>query len=141
MINFFLQLHSGWRYVVVLVTILLALYFLYALISKNTKAKQETTFLKIWTGVVDLQITLGVVLLVAHLIDNSKWYYDSFTGHWTTMVIAGAVAHVPAIFKRLNGEPSSQTRRIMGLALPIIFIIIIMVGLQAINLGIFERTG
>jgi hypothetical protein len=130
-----LDIHSGWRNIVILATIIVFLFFVYALATKRFTAKQETTALKIWTGVVDLQFLLGILLLIVTVIDDR--YYDKLTGHWIVALIAVTVAHVPAIYKRLNGEPKAQTRRIMGAVLPIIAIVLIIVALSAIDRPIF----
>ena len=130
-----LDIHSGWRYVVILMTIMLILFFAYALATKRFTAKQETNALKAWTGVIDVQLALGLLLLAVTLIDDR--YYDALTGHWIVALIVAVVAHIPAIYKRLNGEPHVQTRRIMGLALPIIVIVLILVALSAIDRPVF----
>ena len=130
-----LDIHSGWRNIVILMTLLVLFFFVYALASKRTTAKRETLALRIWTGVVDVQLTLGIVLLAVTLIDDR--YYDDLTGHWILGIITAIVAHVPAIYKQLNGEPHALARRIMGVALPIIAIVTIIVGISAINRPIF----
>jgi hypothetical protein len=131
MIDFFLGLHSGWRYVVILLTVLLGLYFLYALRTAKTTAQQEKRALQLWGMVIDVQATLGILLLVSYLVDDR--YYNQLTGHWITALIAVVLAHTPAIYQRLNGEPPAQIRRIMGLALPILFMVLVIVALSAIK--------
>ena len=130
-----LDLHSGWRYLVILATVLTLIYFVYALATQRFTAKQETTALRIWTGVVDVQLVIGVVLLALTVIDDR--YYDNLTGHWIIGLIMVVIVHVPAIYKRLNGEPHAQTRRIMGAALPLISIVLIIVTISAIDRPIF----
>jgi heme A synthase len=131
MIDFLLDLHSGWRYVVILMTVLLGLYFLYALRTARTTAQQEKRVLQFWGMVVDLQATLGILLLVSYLLDDR--YYNHLTGHWITALIAVLLAHTPAIYQRLNGEPTTQLRRMMGCALPILFLVLVVVALSAIE--------
>jgi uncharacterized membrane protein SirB2 len=129
--DIFLDIHSGWRYIVILATILLFFFFVYAMASKRTTAKQETNALRIWTGVVDVQLLLGIILLIITIIDGG--YHGELTGHWIVALIAVTVAHVPAIYQRLNGEPHAQTRRIMGVVLPVIVIVLIAVAISAID--------
>ena len=133
--DFLLEGHSGWRYLVILATIITALYFVYALATKNTKAKQEALVMRVWAIVLDIQLLLGLLLLVSYVIDDR--YYGQLTGHWTLGIVAVFIAHIPAIFKRLNGEPSAQIRRMMGVALPIASFAVIIFGLAAIDRGLF----
>lgn len=135
MTDFVLNFHSGWRNLVIIATVFVALFFIYALITKNTKEKQERIALSAWAGIIDVQMTLGIVLLVIYVFDNR--YYGQLTGHWTLGIISALLAHVPTIYKRLNGAPSAQVRRIMGVALPIIVTITIVLGISAIDRPFF----
>lgn len=137
-INFFLQFHSGWRFLVFLVTLLTILFFAYALATKSTSAKRETTFLKMWAGVVDMQVTLGIILAALFIIDG-RWY-GALMGHVVMGMLIMVVGHIPAIYQRLNGEPSAQVRRIMGVALPIAVIVLAIIGILSIRDGVFMMT-
>lgn len=128
--DFLFNFHAGWRNIVVLATILVLLFFVFALVTKNTQAKQERIALAAWAGVIDVQLALGIVLLVLYTLDDR--YYGQLTGHWTLGVIAAFLAHVPAIYKRLNGEPNEQTRRLMGVGLPIAVFATVYFGLSAL---------
>lgn len=141
MVDFIFNFHSGWRYLVILSTLLVALFFLYALATRQTSEKQENLALRIWGGLLDVQVTLGIILLVLYLleVDNTA-YYDKLTGHWVLGLVAGFVGHGAVFYKRLNGEPSTQTRRILGLALPIAVFVIVFLGISAIDRGLFEMT-
>ena len=132
--EFFQEFHFGWRYLVLTTTVYVAVYFLFALITNKTHARSEKLTLQIWAGVVDMQLLLGIILLVIYLLDDR--YYDRLTGHWTTMLIAVFMVHVPAFYRRFNGEPTAQVRRIMGLVLPIITFILVAIGLAAIDRGL-----
>ncbi len=139
MVEFFLQFHSGWRFLVILTTVLVAIFFLVALITNRTKERHEIVILKIWTGIVDTQFLLGIILVGVMLLDG-KELYRQLIEHITVGVFVVLVAHAPAIYKRLNGEPSTQTRRIMGLVLPVLMIIMVAIGISALGRGIFEMT-
>lgn len=139
MIEFLQEFHSGWRYLVLLATLLAILYFAYSLFARSTSAAQDYRAYRIWVGIVDVQILLGILLLLAHLLDNSDWYYDRFTGHWTVMLLALLPAHGMTIYKRLNGEPTPQMRRTLGLVLPIIVLVLMVAGISALGIGVFER--
>ena len=135
MTDFFLHFHSGWRYVVIVVTVLVALFFVYALITQRTSEKQEKNTLRIWAGVMDLQLLPGILLLVNYLLNDK--YYDKLVGHFSTAIIAVLIAHVPAFYRRLNGDPPALVRRLMGAALPVIVIVLVIVAVSAIDRPLF----
>jgi hypothetical protein len=112
-------------------TVLVFAYFVFSLAKGRFTARQETNALRIWAGVVDVQLLLGIILLIITIIDGG--YRGDLAGHWIVALIAVTVAHVPAIYTRLNGEPNAQTRRIMGIALPIIAFVLIAVAINAID--------
>ncbi|NJL93758.1 MAG: hypothetical protein HC915_08500 [Anaerolineae bacterium] len=62
MIDFLHEFHSGWRYLVILATGLVFIFFAFALITRGTKAKQERIAMAAWAGIVDMQILLGLLL-------------------------------------------------------------------------------
>jgi|GEM_PF-4167096 len=133
--EFLLEAHGGWRYLVILATVGVMLFFAYALATKNTKEKQESTALKIWAGIMDMQLLLGLVLLIYYFIEGL--HRAQLIGHWTLGIVAVFIAHIPTIYRRLNGKPNAQTRRIMGLVLPILAFLTIYFGLAAIERGLF----
>lgn len=134
-IEFMLEAHSGWRYLVILATFLVVLFFVYALATRNTKERQEKIALSAWAGIVDMQLVLGLIVLVYFLGDGR--HYGQLVGHYTTGFIMVFVAHIPALYKRLNGEPSAQVRRIMGVVLPIVAFLLVWIGISAINRPLF----
>lgn len=141
MVDFIFNFHSGWRYLVIASTVLVALFFLYALATRQTSERQETLAMKIWSGVLDIQVTLGIILLLLYVfeVDNTA-YYDKLTGHWVLGLVAAVVGHGAAIYERINGKLNPQTRRILGLVLPIAVFVIIFLGISAIDRGLFEMT-
>lgn len=139
MYDFFLQFHSGWRFLVILSTVLVALFFLIALVTRQTKERQEVLILKIWAGLVDTQLLLGIILAGVMLLDGKELYRQLWE-HMTMGIIAVLLVHVPTFYKRLNGEPSTQVRRIMGLVLPIVIMAVVVLGILTIRNGIFEMT-
>jgi hypothetical protein len=139
MLDFLREAHSGWRYLVILATLLVALYFIFALVSKRTAAKQERIVLAAWAGVVDMQLLLGLILLVYYLVDGR--YYAQLTGHWLLGFVTVFIAHIPTLYKRLNGQPSDTVRRAMGVGLPLVAFASVYFGVLALGYGLFERSG
>lgn len=133
--DFILQAHSGWRYVVIVATFGVALFFAYTLLAKPAAHKRERIALAAWGGVLDIQLTLGLILLALYVLDDK--YYGALMGHWTMGIMAALVGHVPAFYKRLNGEPTTTARRVMGLVLPILVFLLVLGGLAAIEQPLF----
>lgn len=135
--DFLLNAHGGWRYLVVAFTIFVALYFLYALFTRRTSAKQERIVLSIWTGILDFQLLLGVILLIYYMVEDL--YYSGLAEHWLAGLVAVMIGHVPALFRRrVGGEPTSQGQRLMGVVLPILVLVAIAAALRLFGIGLLE---
>ena len=82
------QAHSGVRYLVLLagVAALIA-----AIIAASRDGKgADATLIRIFVGVLDLQATLGIILLI-------MWtFYGQLIGHIVLMIAAVAIAHIGA---------------------------------------------
>ncbi len=139
MVEFLFEAHSGWRWLVILATVLLAVFFAYALLTKKTSAPAETRALKIWAGVMDMQLLIGLLLAGAYILEIDEGYswYSALIGHLTLGILAVAAAHTPSIYSRLNGDPTPEVRRIMGLALPVLVFITMWLGVAAIERSLF----
>ncbi len=84
-----LHAHSGFRYLVLLTGIIVIVYAAYGLATKSQYGKRMRILSGIFTGVVDLTVLLG--LLVVIFTDN---FYPQLTGHIMMMVLAVVTAHV-----------------------------------------------
>jgi len=140
MTDFLLNAHSGWRFLVLLVTLGVALFFAYALATQRTSAKNESTALKIWAGVVDMQFLLGLLLLISKYALDGVEYWSKLTGHWVLGVVLVLLVHVPTLYRRLNGEPNAQTRRWMGLGLPVVGLVLAALTILAIQNSLFSMS-
>lgn len=136
MTEFLYNFHSGWRFLVIAMTVIVFAFFLYAYFSKATSYKQERIFLAAWAGIVDIQVTLGIILVVLYLLDDL--FYNQLIGHVVMGFIIAIAAHVPTLYKRFNGDPSDQVRRIMGIVLPVVAFLFVFISLAAIERGLFE---
>jgi hypothetical protein len=100
-----LHAHSGLRYLVLLAGLLAILYALYGLATRRPFDKPGRILATAYIGLVDLQVLLGLVLLVL-------WpYYPALIGHIVMMVLAAAVAHGAQVANRKKAVP--------GFALPL----------------------
>jgi uncharacterized membrane protein SirB2 len=138
MIDLLMDAHSGWRMLVVAATILMILFFLVALLTRSTSASQETLFLRVWPVLIDIQVTLGLLVFIARVVDGEDpqrvWFEHAVLG----FVIA-FVAHAPAMMRRRGSN--AQNRRVMGLVVPIIVMVLIYVSVRLVlERGLFEMT-
>lgn len=135
MLDLLLNAHSGWRYLVIFATLGMILFFAFALVTRQMRAEIEKRALLIWAIVLDIQLLLGLLLLIGYIIDGK--HYGALVGHWMLGIVTVFLAHVPAVYRRLNGEPPAMIRRGMGLGLPILAFITIYLGLTAIDRVLF----
>lgn len=94
--------HSGLRYLVLAAGSLAAVYALVGVIRRARYGAPAQTLNRIFVGLLDLQVLLGIVLLFV------RAYYPALTGHVVMMVLAAVVAHG---FARANRRrpPGSQS--------------------------------
>jgi hypothetical protein len=135
-IAFVYQFHSGWRYLVIAITLIVPIFFLLTFVLNNIPPRAERSAMAIWAGFVDVQLLLGIVLLVLYLIDGA--FEGQQIGHVVLGILTAVVAHGGTIYRRLNGEPNEQMRRILGIALPILAMLLIFGGVASIERGMFE---
>lgn len=138
MFNFFLNVHSGWRFVVLLALLINFLYFAYVLASKAQDGKQDRRVSLLFSTAADIQVTLGLILLVIVIIDGT---FDAgkHLGHLFPMVLAAGASH--AHMNVTRRVPALQTQRIAGLLAPVVTIILILAGLAALDgIGLFTMS-
>ena len=62
--NFFFTMHSHFRWLVVLSLIIVLVKYIYGWMGKTKFSKLDEVLFKIYSGVIDLQITLGLIYFV-----------------------------------------------------------------------------
>jgi hypothetical protein len=85
----FLQAHSGVRYLVLLTGLLTLAYALYGVATRRPFDKTMRILGALFAGALDLQILLGVALLM-----TGTDFYPALSGHILMMVFAAAVSHI-----------------------------------------------
>jgi heme A synthase len=118
--------HSGVRYLVFLTGLLVVGYALFGLATKRPFDKTMRSLGSVFTGVMDLQVLLGVTLLV-----TGFGFYPALSGHIATMVLAAAVSHVvPAVMRRRPAERRSYGPYAVGasVALALVALGILSIG-------------
>jgi hypothetical protein len=120
--------HSGVRYLVLLAGVVAFLYTLIAAIRARPWDRTGRILLAVFTGVLDLQILLGLVLVFLWRVYPALW------GHITIMVLAGFAAHAPGVLnrKRMTKDQTPLTAA-LGVAGALILIV---AGIAAIQRSI-----
>lgn len=126
----FFYAHSGLRYLVLLVGVLAVAYFAMGLATKRPFDKGGRILGSAYTGLLHLQVLLGVGVLV------TRFYYPALIGHIAMMVLATLAAQVSQAVNRRRTPP--------GYALPLggvlLSILLVIGGIMAIGRGVFTTT-
>lgn len=132
MTNMLYYAHSGLRYLVLLLGLLVILYHLYAFFTSQREGKPGRIMMSAFVGVLDLQILLGIVLVALGI------YYPALIGHLAMMVLAAVVGHASAVM----AKKSLDVRRAHGIRLlgAVVTMLLIAGGIMAIGRGLFESA-
>ena len=122
--------HSGLRYLVLLAGLVAVVYFALGLAQKRPYTRAVRTVGAIFSGLMDLQILLGLILVAMGR------YYPQLIGHIVLMVLAAVVVHVLLARNRKRPQP--------GYALPLAGVVLglalLVAGILAIRPSIFFMT-
>lgn len=122
--NILFHAHSGIRYLVLLIGLIAIAILAYALITRKP-VRAVGAVSAAFTGVVDLQVLLGLILLFL-------WpFYGALIGHITLMVLAAATAHGASVWARR----SSDARRALTIRLGGILLTLLLVVLGILAIG------
>lgn len=128
--NFLFQAHSGLRYLVLLAGLVALAYFVSGLAMKRPVGKGVRVLGSIFTGLLDLQVLLGIILVAMGR------FYPRLMGHIVMMLLAVAVTHALLVINRKRPSP--------GYALPLIAVLValalIVGGMMAIGRGPLSQT-
>jgi heme A synthase len=126
--NALFHAHSGLRYLVLLAALGALIVLGYSLATgRASRAARVVPML--FTGLLDLQITLGIVLVMGGLMP------DAVVGHLALMLLAATVVHGSAIMaKRAADDRRELVIRLAGVALTVVLIV---GGILAIGRGVF----
>jgi ABC-type transport system involved in cytochrome c biogenesis permease subunit len=89
-----LSAHSGLRYLVLLLGVIVIVYAAYGLATKRPYDARMRILATAFTGMLDLTAFFGV----AHLFTST--FYPQLAGHLTMMILAVVVAHIVSIVQR-----------------------------------------
>lgn len=120
-----LSTHSGVRYLVLLMGVVVVVYAAYGLAAKRPYDQRMRILAAAFTGVLDLQFLLGVATLFAGT------FYPQLAGHIAMMVLAVAVAHIVSVVQRRRApEQRTYAPHVVG---ALVVLAIIAFGILAIG--------
>jgi hypothetical protein len=125
MYEFAFNAHSGLRYLVLLVGVITALYAVVGMMRRTVLDKAALTLLRIFTGVLDVQVLVGILTLI------SGRFYGQLMGHIVLMIAAVAVAHL-GVVRLKKAEPAQRSYGLV-LAASLIPLALIVAGILAIQ--------
>jgi hypothetical protein len=124
-----LEAHSGVRWLVILVAIVVFVKFLISWLGHKPYTKLDNTFAKVFTGVVDLQVLLGLIYLL----------WSGFAGagfpryrleHSVTMILVAVAAHFVG-----RGKSSDNARFRNSVIAIIIALLLVFAGVAVLPGG------
>jgi hypothetical protein len=124
-----LGIHSITRWIVVILGVALLILMLVGLISKKEEfSKMDNGISRAFAGFVDLQFTIGLILIIWQSIAVGTLLRASME-HAITMLVVAVLAHLPA---RWNNEPAA-TRYKNTLITMVVIIVLIYVGVATVG--------
>ncbi len=122
--------HSGLRYLVLLAGVVAVAYFAYAIASNRGNPRTSRVLGSIFTGVLDTQILLGLILIALGL------YYPALLGHLFMMLFAAAASHVAMAMAKSSPDAGRANR--LRLAGVVVALLLIAGGVMSIGRGLLE---
>lgn len=120
-----LHLHSGLRYIVLLLGVVVIAYAAYGVATKRPYDQRMRVLAFAFTGAIDLTVLVGV----AHMLTSR--FYPQLGGHIVMMILAAGVAHViSAVMKRRPPTERTYMPHVIG---TIVVLVIISFGILAIG--------
>jgi len=120
-----LSAHSGFRYLVLLMALIVIAYSAYGLVTKRPYEKRMKVLSAAFTGVIDLTVVLGFANIFTGI------FYPQLGGHIVMMVLAAAVAHVVhGVMKRRPDDQRSYGPHLVG---TVVVLGMVVAGIMAIG--------
>ena len=120
-----LSAHSGLRYLVLLLGVLVAAYAAYGMATKRPYDQRMRLLAAAFTGSLDLTVLLGIAYLL------TSQFYPQLGGHIVMMVLAVTVAHVvSAVVRRRPPEERTYAPHLVS---ALVVLGIVSFGIMAIG--------
>ncbi len=94
-----LYAHSGIRWLIVLVAFLAILFFGYGWLAKKKKAKIARILPAAYSGLVDAQVLLGIVVTLLSVVSGLRLMRYKLE-HISIMILVAIVGHLPAYWRK-----------------------------------------
>jgi hypothetical protein len=128
--NFFLNAHSGLRYLILLAGVLTVLYATYGIVSGRAYDKTIRILATSFAGTIHLQILLGLSVLF-----SGAGFQPVLIGHFSMMLFAAATAQIPvSVMRRRPEEAKSYLPHGVG---ALVALALIAGGILAIRPSVF----
>lgn len=126
------QAHSGLRFLVLLAGAIALAVLAWGWSGRRAYAGQSRAAMAVFAGVLDLQVLLGVGLLL------TRPFYGALMGHIIMLFAALGVAHALSVYARKQED----ARRAHGVALAgvVLALLLIVGGIMAIRPSAFHMT-
>lgn len=134
MTDFLYEAHAGWRYLAYLALLVAFVFFAFLLITRSERTKYERVVGVVFAVVIDIQITLGIILLIVQLLDDI--FLSRTIGHVVIMLLVLPVIHAYSFYARRNPD-KLRNQRIIGMVAPLLAVVLIIGGLMAIDASLF----
>lgn len=133
--------HSGIRYLVLLTAVLAIIGLVLGLVSSRQgegavsagRAKGIRIATASFVGTLDLQVILGIVLVVIYVSEGL--YYPALIGHIVMMFAAAVAAHVGSILGKKRTGPPAYTAPLLGV---LAALALIVGGILSIGRGVMQ---
>lgn len=117
MINGIFHAHSGLRYLVLIAGVIALIVMALGISGRRPFEKPSRISLAAFTGLLDLQILLGIVMVVLGC------FYGALMGHLMMMILAAAAAHGLSVYARKQADPRrAHTLGLVGVVLALVLI-------------------
>lgn len=90
--NILFEAHSGLRWLVILVAVVALVKFLMGWLGKKPYTKFDNTLAKVFTGIVDLQVLLGLIYLIWNGVAGAGFPRYRLE-HSVAMILVAVAAH------------------------------------------------
>lgn len=124
-------LHSAWRWVLVVVTLVAAVFFLVEWLRNRAFNFPDRRMLSIFTNSIDIQVLLGILLLLWSGLTTPIGFPMYRVEHAVTMIIAAIVAHLGVRWRETPMPGRARNLFFVVLAT----LILIIIGVARLPLG------
>jgi hypothetical protein len=132
MANMLFYAHSGLRFLVLLAALIAIAVLLWGWSARRSFAGQSRAVTAVFTGVLDLQVTLGILLVLF------RPWYGGLIGHLVMMIAAAFAAHGITVYGRKQADP--RRAHMISLIGVVLALALILGGIMSIRSSPFQMS-